>query len=111
MVRLSRLPRRVSGLGARVKALPKRAEGFYASAEWRAYRKAHRAWTVDRQGGVWCVTCGGSGGRMILDHRRERRDGGADFPPFEEADWYCTGCHNRKTGAAKAARARGESAG
>ena len=110
MVRLSRLPRRVSGLGARVKALPKNAESFYTSAPWRAYRKAHRAWTVARKGSVWCCVCGETG-RLILDHRRERRDGGADFPPYEEADWFCTGCHNAKTAAAKAARAAGGGAG
>ena len=91
---------------ARVAALPKRADRFYLSPEWRDYRKRHRAWTKQRKGGVWCCVCGG-GGRLILDHRVERRDGGADFPPFEEADWYCAGCHNRKTAAAKAKRTGG----
>ena len=91
---------------ARVRAMPKVAESFYQSAEWRAYRKRHRDWTRARKGGVWCCTCG-AGGRLILDHRVERRDGGADFPPFEEADWYCTGCHNRKTSEAKTQRVGG----
>jgi 5-methylcytosine-specific restriction endonuclease McrA len=50
--------------------------------------------------------CGGTN-RLILDHRVERRDGGADFPPFEEADWFCAGCHNTKTARARALRAGG----
>lgn len=86
--------------------MPKVADGFYLSAEWRAYRSAHRAWTIARQGGVWCRVCG-SVKRLILDHRTERKDGGADFPPYEEADWYCGGCHNAKTAAARAKRAAG----
>ena len=106
MGRLTALPSRLSGLPARVKALPKRAEGFYQSAAWKAYRRAHAAWTRARQGGLWCCVCGATG-RLILDHRVERKDGGADFPPYEEADWYCTGCHNRKTAEARAKRARG----
>ena len=104
--RLKGLPSRIAALPARVRALPKQAETFYVSAEWRDYRKRHAAWTRVRLGGLWCCVCG-SAKRLILDHRVERRDGGADFPAFEEADWYCAGCHNRKTAAAKARRARG----
>jgi len=104
--RLKALPGRLGSAGSRVKALPKRAEQFYLSQEWREYRARHRAWTIARQGGVWCVVCG-STERLILDHRHERKDGGADFPPFEEAHWHCGGCHNRKTATEKARRARG----
>ena len=104
--RLTAMPGRLASLPARVAAMPKVAELFYQSAAWRAYRQAHKAWTVARQGGVWCCICGAAG-RLILDHRVERRDGGEDFPPYDQADWYCTGCHNRKTIEAKAARARG----
>ncbi|MBD2842696.1 HNH endonuclease [Erythrobacter sp. KMU-140] len=96
---------RLAGLPPRVRALPKVAERFYTSPEWKDYRKRHRAWTVAQKGGCWCCVCGASG-RLILDHRVERRDGGADFPPFDEADWYCTGCHNAKTAEARARRAR-----
>lgn len=106
MGRLQGLPSRLAGLPARVKALPKVAERFYQSAEWLAYRARHKAWTRARQGGVWCCKCG-STHRLILDHRVERKDGGADFPPFEEADWYCAACHNRKTAEARARRASG----
>lgn len=106
MTRLSRLPSKMAAMPGRVRALPKKAESFYQSAAWRAYRAAHKAWTIARQGGVWCCKCG-STRRLILDHRVERRDGGPDFPLNDEADWYCTGCHNAKTAEAKAKRAEG----
>lgn len=105
-MRLTGLPGRLSALPSRVQALPKRAEAFYTSEAWRSYRKRHREWTSARQGGVWCCKCG-SKHRLILDHRVERRDGGADLPPFEEADWYCSGCHNRKTAEARRQRVGG----
>lgn len=106
MGRLKAMPSRLGALPSRVKALPKAAELFYQSAAWKAYRKAHRAWTIARQGGLWCAVCG-STKRLILDHRVERKDGGEDLPPYDECEWLCGGCHNRKTAAAKAARARG----
>jgi hypothetical protein len=93
---LARTPRRVP-------ALPKKAESFYVSSEWRAYRAWHRAETKRREGGVWCCVCG-VGGRLILDHVIERRDGGPDLPGYDGARWYCTGHHNGKTARAKAAR-------
>lgn len=107
MARLSGLPKRLNALPRRVAPMPKKAEGFYQSQAWRDYRSRHADWTRRQRGGLWCCQCGGTR-RLTLDHRVERRDGGADFPPFEEADWYCAGCHARKTATARAARARGE---
>ena len=104
--RLKQMPSRLGTLPSRVKALPKMAERFYQSAEWIDYRQRHAAWTRERLGGLWCAVCGGRR-RLILDHRRERKDGGADFPPFEECDWLCGGCHNAKTAKARGARAAG----
>ena len=86
--------------------MPKVAERFYLSAEWKGYRAWHRAETLRREGGLWCCVCG-CGGRLILDHVIERKDGGADFPPYEGAKWYCTAHHNAKTAQARAARAGG----
>lgn len=106
MGRLKQLPPMIGKLGPRVKALPKEAERFYQSAAWRDYRKAHAAWTRAQKGALWCAVCGGTA-RLILDHRVERRDGGADFPPFGEADWLCGGCHNAKTSRVRGERARG----
>ncbi len=110
MGRLKAMPSRLGRPAPMVRALPKVVEGFYQSAEWLRYRTAHRQWTVARHGGCWCKVCG-STKRLILDHRVERSDGGADFPPFEEADWLCQAHHNRKTADARARRARGEKAG
>jgi 5-methylcytosine-specific restriction endonuclease McrA len=104
---ISRLPSRFGRAPSRVPSLPKKVERFYASAEWKAYRKAHRERTRREQGGVWCVVCG-STERLILDHVVERRDGGPDFPPHEGARWYCGGCHNAKTARARVARVSGD---
>jgi len=100
---IKRLPGRLGRVPVRVAALPKKAESFYQSAGWRAYRTAHRAETVRRQGGVWCSVCG-SKHKLILDHVVERREGGPDFPPHDGARWYCSGCHNTKTARARLAR-------
>lgn len=109
MGKLKAMPPRLAGLPPRVAAMPKVAEAFYQSDAWRRYREAHRRWTIQQQGGVWCVVCG-STERLILDHRHERKDGGEDFPPYAEADWHCGPCHNRKTAKARAKRARGGAA-
>lgn len=100
--RLKSLPRRLGGLPSRVKAQPKVADRFYRSADWKALRAAKRA-----EGPAFCCVCG-AGGKLILDHRHERNDGGADLPPLDQLDWYCVGHHNAKTARERAARARGE---
>ncbi|MGX7926472.1 hypothetical protein ACWPMX_07850 [Tsuneonella sp. HG094] len=105
MGRLTALPGRLSRLPSRIAAAPKRADPFYLSAEWKALRAAKRG-----QGPAFCRVCG-CGGRLILDHRVERKDGGADLPSLDQLDWYCTAHHNAKTAAAKAARARGDGVG
>lgn len=87
--------------------LPKKVESFYTSPGWRAYRAWHKGETIKRNGGLWCSVCG-EGGRLILDHTVERRDGGPDFPPFEGAKWHCSGCHNAKTARAKVTRVAGD---
>jgi 5-methylcytosine-specific restriction endonuclease McrA len=107
---LNRLPSRIGRAPSRVAALPKKVESFYASSEWRNYRKAHKEQTRRLHGGVWCCVCG-SAHKLILDHVIERRDGGPDFPPFEGAKWYCGGCHNAKTARAKLARVSGSAKG
>lgn len=85
----------------RLAPMPKTADPFYQSAAWEAAKRAKRA-----LGNVWCVVCG-STRRLVLDHRIERKDGGADLPPLDELDWLCHVCHQRKTADARARRARG----
>lgn len=103
MGRLKAMAPRVAGLAARVAALPKVAEGFYLSAEWRALLRRIKA-----ARGNWCEVCGagGKGVRIIGDHIVERKDGGADLDE-RNVKLLCLPCHNRKTVAAKAKRARG----
>lgn len=107
MTKLTMLKPRLGAPRPKLRALPKKAERFYQSPEWKRYRAAHRKWTIEHKGGLWCEDCG-STDRLILDHHHERKDGGADFPPFEEAGWKCGGCHNRKTASKKAERAVGK---
>ena len=101
MGRLTALPSRLGRMPAKLAAPPKIAEDFYSSPEWRALKKAKRA-----QGRVWCVDCG-SNKRLILDHKRERKDGGAELD-LVNTEWRCIPCHNRKTAAVRGRRARGE---
>lgn len=97
MGRLKSIPSRLGALPPRVAAMPKMADSFYQSPEWAAARKA--------QPNKWCAVCG-STKRLILDHKHERKDGGADLDPAN-LEWLCQPCHNRKTAEAKARRARG----
>lgn len=103
------MPGRLQAMPARVTALPKQVDPFYRSADWQALRKAKLA-----QGRARCCVCGigmARGVRMILDHRVERKDGGADNPGLDGLDWFCIAHHNAKTAAAKASRGRGVGGG
>lgn len=97
MARLKSMPSRLGVLPSRVKAMPKVADRFYQSAEWAEARK--------RQPNKWCAICGATK-RLILDHKVERKDGGADLDP-SNLEWLCLSHHNTKTAEAKARRARG----
>lgn len=100
MARLKAMPARLGPAAPRLKAAPKVAEGFYQSAEWRSLVADLK---VIR--GPWCEKCG-AGGRIIGDHKVERKDGGADLDP-DNVELLCMRCHNRKTAAARAKRASG----
>lgn len=97
MSKLKAMPSRFGGMRPRVAAMPKVADRFYQSPEWAAARS--------RQPNKWCAICG-STKRLILDHKVERKDGGADFDP-QNLEWLCQSHHNTKTADAKARRARG----
>jgi 5-methylcytosine-specific restriction endonuclease McrA len=102
MGRLTALPPRLTPLAPRLRAMPKAADRFYTSAEWKALRAAKKA-----AGPAFCCVCGAGRCRLILDHRVERKDGGADLPPLAELDWYCVAHHNAKTARERARRANG----
>jgi 5-methylcytosine-specific restriction enzyme A len=106
MARLPMLKGRVDAVRARVAPPVKLADPFYLSAEWRVFAKA-----IKSQRGYACEAegCGFDGrGREWLihaDHVIEIRDGGARLDPLNVM-LRCQGCHNRKTAAEAARRAR-----
>ncbi|HYF88987.1 HNH endonuclease signature motif containing protein [Azospirillum sp.] len=108
MGKLRSLPPLVGSLDMRTaKPAPKVAERFYASPEWRALRSS-----LIRQRGRRCERCGktheddGAPVRLIGDHKRERKDGGAELDPAN-VELMCLACHNAKTAQVRARRLRG----
>lgn len=95
--RLVSAPSRLVAAKPRLVAKPKVAEQFYQSAEWRALREARR-----KDADYRCAVCG-SKHRLILDHIREIRDGGARLDP-RNTQWLCRVHHGEKTEAAKRTR-------
>ncbi|WP_370179917.1 HNH endonuclease signature motif containing protein [Alteriqipengyuania sp.] len=98
MTRLKMLMPRLSPIKPKLKALPKRAERFYQSPEWRGLVKQLKA-----ERGAFCERCG-AGGRIIGDHIVERKDGGAELDP-SNIRLMCWPCHNAKTARERARRA------
>ena len=74
----------------------KKTDGFYKSKQWRRLTKELRT-------GL-CFRCGQVGGRTIIDHIVELRDGG---PPLEAGNLQelCMKCHSHKTIQARQNRA------
>ena len=106
MGRLKAIGSRVGSMPAKVKAAPKSVEGFYSSAAWRDLvrdRKRDADYALARQRAK-------PGERLILDHKVERKDGGADLDPAN-TEWLTFSEHQAKTAKARAARARGETWG
>ncbi len=101
MVKLKALPGRLSQLPPRLKNADKVADPFYNSPEWRAL-----ASEVKKERGNKCEICG-SRNRVIADHIKEIRDGGARLDK-SNIQLLCTKHHNQKTHAERARRARGE---
>jgi hypothetical protein len=102
MGRLKQIPARLKAPPPKVKALPKVADPFYLSPEWRTLVR-----DIKRERGAFCCICG-SGKRIVGDHRVELKDGGARLDPAN-VDLLCHGCHQRKTARERARRAVGQS--
>jgi len=102
MGRLSAMPPRLASLGPRVSALPKVADEFYQSPEWIALRTARMKDPDYRAAKARAK----QGERVILDHIRERRDGGAALDPAN-TQWLTFSEHQAKTAKERKERARG----
>lgn len=87
---------------AKVRPAPKVAEGFYSSAAWRGL-VADRRRDADYAAAKARAK---PGERLILDHKVERKDGGADLDPAN-TEWLTFSEHQVKTAKARAARAWG----
>lgn len=101
MGRLRQLAPRLASLAPRVRTLPREGDRFYQSREWRTLVAARKL-DGDYFGALVRAKKDGSA-RVILDHRVERRDGGADLDPAN-TQWLTHAEHQAKT--AKSARAR-----
>ena len=103
MGKLRNLPARFGRAPRRVPALPKKADRFYLTNEWRKLVAR-----LKEERGNWCNRCGasGAGGRIIGDHIHEIKDGGERLDA-DNVELLCQGCHNAKTAAAKAVRVKG----
>lgn len=102
MGRLATMGGRIGSLGPKVMAAPKATDGFYTSPEWRQLvaRRKRDADYADAKARAK------AGERLILDHIRERRDGGADLDP-RNTQWLTFSEHQAKTAEARARRAAG----
>ena len=102
MARLRAMPGRLGTMPARVRAAPKAAEPFYQSRAWRALVERRKGDPDYRAAKARAKP----GERLILDHVRERKDGGADLDPAN-TEWLTMSEHQAKTAAARRRRARG----
>jgi 5-methylcytosine-specific restriction enzyme A len=100
MAKITTMKPRLGSLPSRLTPVPKQAEGFYQSREWRCLVAE-----VKRERGSCCERCGSSY-RVIADHIVERKDGGADLDK-SNIELLCQSHHNAKTAEARARRAKG----
>lgn len=102
----SLISRRISSQS--VKPEPKRADPFYLSPEYRAWREqviaraGRRCEDIDQHTGKRC-TKAEPHHRMFADHIVEAKDGGAKYDPAN-GKCRCGSHHTSKTAASRAAR-------
>lgn len=106
MGKLKAFGSRLGAMPPKVKMAPKAVERFYSSPQWRglvADRKRDPDYLEAKRRAR-------PGERMILDHKVERKDGGADLDPAN-TEWLTFSEHQAKTARARAARAQGRTWG
>lgn len=102
MGRLKTMAPRLSSAAPKLRHAPKSVEPFYRSAPWQqmvADRKLDRDYFEAKARAR-------HGERLILDHKVERKDGGADLDPAN-TEWLTFSEHQAKTARARARRAQG----
>ena len=99
-MRLSSMPGRLGAMPGRLTAGPKVADPFYQSRAWIELRERRKR-DADYAAAMARAE---PGERIVLDHVRERKDGGADLDPAN-TEWLTHGEHQAKTARARAARA------
>jgi 5-methylcytosine-specific restriction protein A len=100
--RLKAAKPRLSSAPPKLRSAPKEVERFYSSPGWRAL-VARRKLDADYFAALRRAK---HGERLILDHVRERKDGGADLDPLN-TEWLTFSEHQVKTARARKRRARG----
>lgn len=101
MGKLRALGSRIGRLPPRLRPPPKVAEPFYHSRDWhRLVQRRKRDPDY-----VAALARRKPGERLILDHVRERKDGGDDLDP-SNTEWLTHSEHQAKTARARALRAR-----
>ena len=104
MARLATLAPRLATIDTSIaRPLPKEADAFYRSPQWRRLITE-----IIAERGRRCEDCTATGCRIHGDHIKEIKDGGA---PLDKNNirLRCGGCHNRKTSRERARRAMGSS--
>lgn len=100
MARLVRIGARLGGGVRSLVAVPgKVADPFYHSKAWVQLRERRK-----QDPDYAAAMARGPGERLVLDHKVERKDGGADLDPANTV-WLTHSEHQAKTAKAKAARA------
>jgi 5-methylcytosine-specific restriction protein A len=96
---LRTLPPRIRTVDTSIaRTLPKVADQFYLSPEWRALMARLIA-----ERGRRCQDCGRTDCRIFGDHVHELKDGGEPLDPAN-VRLLCGSCHSAKTNRARAER-------
>jgi len=96
----------LGAMAPRLGAMPKVADQFYKSPEWLALRRSR----MKDPDYAAAKARAKDGERLMLDHVREIRDGGAKLDP-KNTQWLTHSEHQAKTARAKVARSRGQTWG
>lgn len=107
MARLKTLGSRLTRPAPRLSAAPKTADPFYLSPEWRSLKERRK---LEPDYFAALARRKYPQERLILDHDKEIKDGGALLDPANTV-WRTMSEHQAKTAKARAKRAAGRGGG